>query len=118
METVGIALPTPVGHHILAKLLKAEEKHGPIFIPESRKIDEDHANMMATVIAIGPDCYLDAERFPSGPRCQVGDTILMKSLAGVRVMIGPSSDREEYRIINDDTPLAIVHDTAMIGRAY
>lgn len=118
METVGIELPIPVGHHILAKLVKAEEKHGGIYIPESRKVDEDHANMMATVISIGPDCYLDVERFPSGPRCQIGDTILMKSLAGVRVMVGPTADREEYRIINDDTPLAIVPNPSMIGRAY
>ncbi len=113
------ALPQPVGFHILAKLVKSEAKHGALFIPEARKSDEDHASMVAEVVAIGPDCYLDGdERSPSGPLCQVGDFILIKSMAGVRFMFGPVTDREEYRIINDDTPLAKVSDPSLIGRAY
>ena len=118
MESIGIALPVPVGHHILAKPMVTEARYGNIVIPDSRKGDEDVASMVAEVVSLGPDCYLDIERFPSGPRCQPGDIILMKSMAGVRFMHGAGPEKVEYRIINDDTPLAIVGNPSMVGRAY
>lgn len=121
METITagieLQLPTPCGYHILVKLLTSAKKIGSIVIPDSRRVDEDHASMMATVIDMGPDAYLDPEKFPSGPRCKIGDTILMKSMAGQRVMIGQGNDKEEYRLINDDTVMALVSDPSIIGRA-
>ena len=65
------------------------------------------------VIAMGPDCYGDKERFPSGPSCKVGDFVLCRPNTGTRVKI----HGREFRIINDDSVQGVVEDPRGISRA-
>lgn len=113
-EEVDAALKVlkPTGYRLLVALAKVKEKQGSLYIPEARKTDEDAASMLATVIALGPDAYKDAAKFDA-PYCQYGDTIMMASYSGRRIKIG---DRE-YRLINDDTVIAVVDEPTKVSRA-
>ena len=55
---------------------------------------------------MGPDCYKDKSRFPNGPWCKRGDFVLMRAYSGTRIKI----HGKEFRLINDDTPEAVVDD--------
>jgi len=65
------------------------------------------------VIALGPDAYKDAERFPSGPSCQKGDFVIVRPNSGTRIKI----HGKEFRIIKDDMVEAVVQDPRGITRA-
>jgi len=65
------------------------------------------------VVAMGPDCYGDKDRFPTGPWCKVGDFVLVRPNAGTRVEIHGT----EMRVINDDSVEAVVLDPRGIRRA-
>jgi hypothetical protein len=64
------------------------------------------------VVDLGPDCYKDASRFPSGPWCKKGDFILVRPNAGSRLLI----HGREFRLINDDSVEAVVDDPRGIKR--
>jgi co-chaperonin GroES (HSP10) len=65
------------------------------------------------VVKLGPDCYKDATRFPTGPWCKTGDFILARPNSGTRLKI----HGREFRIINDDSVEGIVQDPRGITRA-
>ena len=64
------------------------------------------------VVAMGPDCYKDESKFPTGAWCKQGDFVLVRPNAGTRLLI---HDRE-FRIINDDSVEAVVDDPRGIKR--
>jgi co-chaperonin GroES (HSP10) len=64
------------------------------------------------VIELGPDCYKDTIRFPSGPWCKKGDFVLVRPNAGSRLLI----HGREFRLINDDSIEAVVDDPRGIKR--
>lgn len=105
----------PTGYRILVRMRKTDEKtrDGLLYVPQSTKMMEDTASQMGEVLAMGESAYMDSEKFPTGPWCKVGDTILMRSYAGSRFSI----DKEEYRIINDDTVEGVALDPSRIERA-
>jgi co-chaperonin GroES (HSP10) len=75
-----------------------------------------HEELLTTVLFVlkmGPDCYRDEKRFPSGPWCKEGDFVLVRPHAGTRVKI----HGREFRIINDDTVEGVVQDPRGISRA-
>jgi co-chaperonin GroES (HSP10) len=74
--------------------------------------NEELLTTVLFVVDIGPDCYKDEKRFPTGPWCQKGDFILVRPNAGTRLVI---HDRE-FRIINDDSVEAVVQDPRGIKR--
>jgi len=65
------------------------------------------------VLKMGPDCYKNESRFPTGPYCQEGDFIIMRSYSGTRMNI----HGKEFRLINDDTVEAVVDDPRGIEKA-
>jgi hypothetical protein len=65
------------------------------------------------VVKLGPDCYKDATRFPSGPSCKEGDFVIVRPNSGTRLKI----HGREFRIINDDSVEAVVQDPRGISRA-
>ena len=67
---------------------------------------------MLFVVDLGPDCYKDESRFPTGPWCKKGDFVLVRPNAVTRLVI---HDRE-FRIINDDSVEGIVDDPRGIKR--
>jgi co-chaperonin GroES (HSP10) len=64
------------------------------------------------VVKMGPDCYKDPSRFPTGPWCKVGDFILARPNSGTRLKI----HGREFRIINDDSVEGLVEDPRGITR--
>jgi co-chaperonin GroES (HSP10) len=108
-------LPAPKGYRILCAIPEAEETFdsGIIKSDETRRHDELLSTVLF-VVDMGPDCYADKERFPTGPWCKKGDFILVRPNAGTRLVI---HDRE-FRLINDDSVEAVVQDPRGIKRKF
>jgi co-chaperonin GroES (HSP10) len=114
MEEKATQLPKPSGYHILVALPEADEKYdsGLIKADETRRFEEVLATVFF-VVELGPDCYNDKEKFPTGPWCKPGDFVLARPNSGTRLKI----HGREFRLINDDTVEAVVQDPRGISRA-
>lgn len=113
-EEKATQLPNPVGYHILVTMLEAEEKYdsGIFKADETRRFEEVLATVFF-VVKMGPDCFKDEKRFPTGPWCKEGDFILARPNSGTRLKI----HGKEFRLLNDDTVEAVVQDPRGISRA-
>lgn len=106
-------LPSPSGYRILCAIPEQEkETESGIIMADDYLRREELLTTVLFVVELGPDCYADKERFPTGPWCKQGDFILVRPNAGTRVVI---HDRE-FRIINDDSVEAVVQDPRGIKR--
>lgn len=100
-------LPQPSGYRILCAVPEVEAKtSGGIIKADITRQNEELLTTVLFVVDLGPDCYRDEKRFPSGPWCKKGDFILVRPHAGTRVKI----HGKEFRIINDDSVEAVVED--------
>jgi co-chaperonin GroES (HSP10) len=108
-------LPEPKGYHMLCAIPEAEEAfdNGILKSDETRRHDELLTTVLF-VIKMGPDCYKDPTRFPTGPYCKEGDFVLTRPNAGTRLVI----HGREFRIINDDSVEAVVQDPRGITRKF
>lgn len=107
-------LPEPSGYKILLTLPEIEAKtDGGIIKPDSVLSIEETATVIGFVTKMGPDCYKDKDRFPSGPYCKEGDFVLVRAFQGTRVKIHGA----EFRMINDDNVEAVVDDPRGYERA-
>jgi co-chaperonin GroES (HSP10) len=108
-------LPKPSGYRILCAIPEAEESYdsGIIKSDETRRHDELLTTVLF-VVDLGPECYADKTRFPTGPWCKQGDFILVRPNAGTRLVI----HGREFRIINDDSVEAVVEDPRGISRKF
>ena len=107
-------LPDPSGYRILCAIPEIENRYDSGIVKAD--ITLQHEELLTTVlfvIKMGPDCYKDEKRFPSGPWCKTGDFILVRPHAGTRVKI----HGREFRIINDDSVEGVVEDPRGISRA-
>ena len=107
-------LPDPSGYRILCAIPEIEDSYDNGLIKSEFKMK--HEELLTTVLFVvkmGPDCYKDKDRFPSGPWCKQGDFILVRPHAGTRVKI----HGREFRIINDDAVEGVVEDPRGISRA-
>jgi len=82
-------------------------------MPDSLKSAEQTASVIGFVVKAGPDAYMDKDKFPNGPYCQEGDFVIFRSYSGTRFKI----DKQEFRLINDDTVEAVVEDPRGYTRA-
>ena len=100
-------LPEPTGYRILIAIPDKEEKtEGGILKAQETLHYEEVSSIVGFVMKMGPDCYKDETRFPTGPWCQVGDFVLFRSFSGTRIKIYG----KEFRMINDDNVEAVVDD--------
>jgi co-chaperonin GroES (HSP10) len=107
-------LPDPAGYRILCALPEIEDKYDSGIVKAD--ISVKHEELLTTVlfvVKLGPDCYKDEKRFPSGPWCKQGDFILVRPHAGTRVKI----HGRDFRVINDDSVEGVVDDPRGISRA-
>ena len=113
-DDVKSQLPEPQGYKILVVMPQADEKTEGGIVKASQTIkDEEVSNICGYVLKLGPDCYKDERRFPSGPWCKQGDWVVFRAYSGTRMkMYG-----KEFRIINDDTVEAVVEDPTGVVRA-
>ena len=113
-EEKATQLPKAVGYKILVALPEAEEKFesGIVKSDETKRMEEVLATVFF-VVDLGPDCYTDKVRYPTGPWCKKGDFILARPNSGTRLKI----HGREFRMINEDTVDAVVQDPRGISRA-
>lgn len=107
-------LPEPTGYRILCALPEVDKKtEGGLWKPDMTILHEEVLTTVLFVLKMGPDCYKDEKRFPTGPWCKEGDFVLVRPHAGTRVKI----HGREFRIINDDAVEGVVQDPRGISRA-
>jgi co-chaperonin GroES (HSP10) len=107
-------LPDPSGYRILCAIPDIENKFDSGLVKAEVTVhNEELLTTVLFVAKMGPDCYKDKERFPSGPWCKVGDFILVRPHAGSRLKI----HGREFRIINDDSVEGVVEDPRGVSRA-
>jgi|TARA_R110000822_G_scaffold62439_1_gene153971 chaperonin GroES len=100
-------VPKPTGYRLVLFPLKLESKTaGGIHLTDAVIEQASVATNVCKVIEVGPDAYLDKNKFPNGAWCKKNDWIIIAKYAGSRVSI----DGGELRIINDDEVLAVVED--------
>ena len=106
-------LPVPQGYRMLCALPEAEEKFDSGIVKSTETMrNEEVLSTVFFVVDMGPDCYKDEKRFPTGPWCKKGDFILARPNTGTRLKI----HGREFRLINDDSVEAVVQDPRGISR--
>lgn len=112
-EEKATQLPEPSGYHILCAIPEIDKEYASgIVKADSTMHYEEVLSTVFFVVKVGPDCYKDTTRFPSGPWCKVGDFILARPNTGTRLKI----HGREFRIINDDSVEGVVSDPRGISR--
>ena len=113
-ESIARKIPEPTGYKLLIKPLEVKEKtDSGIYMPDALKNAEQTASVIGFVVKAGPDAYRDTEKFPNGPYCKEGDFVIFRSYSGTRFKI----EKQEFRLINDDTVEAVVSDPRGYTRA-
>lgn len=115
LEEKAAQLPKPSGYKILCAIPEQDKSYegdiGIIKADETIRYDELLTTVLF-VVDLGPDCYMDKAKFPTGPWCQKGDFVLIRPNAGSRLLI----HGREFRIINDDSVEGVVEDPRGIKR--
>ena len=112
-EEKATQLPKPSGYRILCAIPEVEKEFdsGILKADETLRYDELLTTVLF-VVDLGPDCYKDPTRFPTGAWCKKGDFVLVRPNAGTRLVI----HGREFRIINDDSVEGVVDDPRGIKR--
>lgn len=107
-------LPRPSGYRILCAIPEVEETYESGLVKADATINfEEKLATVLFVVALGPDCYNDPVKFPTGPWCKQGDFVIVRPNSGTRLLI----HGREFRLINDDTVESVVDDPRGIKRA-
>ena len=108
-------LPQPTGWRILVLPFKMGEKtKGGILMGQDTLEKQQVASQCGNILAMGPDCYRDKNRYKQGPWCKVGDWIMFARYAGSRIKI----EGGEVRLLNDDEILATIKNPEDILHEY
>jgi len=98
-------LPKPTGWRIVVLPFRMDEKtKGGILVGQDTLDKQQVASQCGNVLAMGPQCYKDKERYPDGPWCKKGDWVIFARYAGSRIQI----EGGEIRLLNEDEILATV----------
>ena len=110
-------LPDPAGFMLLTVVPEAMEEYADSdvgIVKSGKEIwKEEMLTPVLFVVKMGPEAYQDNTRFPSGPRCKIGDFVIVRPNSGTRLKI----HGREFRIINDDSVEGTVQDPRGITRA-
>lgn len=113
-EEKGKQLPVPTGYRMLCMVPKVEDKYSSGLLKADITVQYEEAMAVVLFVAkMGPDCYKDEKKFPTGPWCKEGDFVLVRPHAGSRLKI----HNTEWRMLNDDCIEAVVDDPRGISRA-
>ena len=106
-------LPRPSGYRILCAIPEVEKEYDSGLVKADTTVHyEELLTTVLFVVDLGPDCYKDTGRFPTGPWCKKGDFVLVRPNAGTRLVI----HGREFRLINDDSVEGVVDDPRGIKR--
>lgn len=111
-------LPDPSGFYLLCVVPEAMEEYANSdvgLVKDAKTMYyEEVTTPVLFVVKMGPEAYKDQTRFPSGPRCKIGDFVIVRPNSGTRLKI----HGREFRIINDDSVEGVVQDPRGISRAF
>jgi hypothetical protein len=112
-EDKATQLPKPSGYKILCAIPEVDKTYdsGLAKAEETMHIEEVLTTVLF-VVKLGPDCYLNKEKFPTGPWCKEGDFVLVRPNTGSRLVI----HGREFRMIYDDSVDGVVDDPRGIRR--
>ena len=100
-------LPQPTGWRILVLPFKGKKKSkGGVYFSDEQVERQQLATVCGNILAMGPDCYKDKDKFPRGPWCKKGDWVIFALYAGSRFKI----EGGEVRLLNDDEVIATIND--------
>ena len=100
-------VPNPTGYRIVLFPLKLQGKtKGGVLLTDDTVTESQVTTNICKVLKMGPECYKDKEKFPSGPWCKEGDWVLITRYAGSRIEI----EGGEIRMLNDDEILGTIDD--------
>ena len=100
-------LPNPTGWRLLVMPFRVKEKsEGGIIIAQEALDRARAAVQVGYVLKLGPLCYGDKERYPTGPWCKEKDWVIFARYAGSRMEI----EGGEIRMLNDDEILGTIED--------
>lgn len=100
-------LPNPTGWRILVMPFQVKEKsEGGIIIAQETLDRARAAVQVGYVLKMGPLCYEDKDKYPTGPWCAEKDWVIFARYAGSRMEI----DGGEIRMLNDDEVLGTIDD--------
>ena len=109
-------MPDPCGFYLLCVVPEAMEEYADSevgIVKDSKTMYyEEVTTPVPFVVKMGPEAYQDKSRFPSGPRCKVGDFVVVRPNSGTRLKI----HGREFRMINDDSVEGTVEDPRGISR--
>ena len=76
-------LPKPTGWRLLVLPFKMNEKtKGGLHLAETTLEKQQVGSQVGLVMAMGPQCYKDKERYPEGPWCKEKDWVMFARYAG------------------------------------
>ena len=108
-------LHAPTGWRMLILPFKMNEKtKGGLYLGQDTLERQQVGSTCGLILAMGPDCYGDKEKFPEGPWCKKGDWVIFARYAGSRIQI----DGGEVRLLNDDEVLATIDNPEDILHQY
>jgi|TARA_R100001460_G_scaffold36882_10_gene70809 co-chaperonin GroES (HSP10) len=100
-------LPNPTGWRILVMPFQVkEETQGGIIIAQETLDRARAAVQVGYVLKMGPLCYEDKDKYPTGAWCKEKDWVIFARYAGSRMGI----DGGEIRMLNDDEILGTIDD--------
>ena len=100
-------LPDPTGWRILVMPFRVKEKsEGGIIIAQETLDRARAAVQVGYVLKMGPLCYKDEDKYPTGLWCKPKDWVIFARYAGSRMGI----DGGEIRMLNDDEILGTIDD--------
>lgn len=110
-------LPDPSTYYILTVVPEAMEEYADSevgLVKDAKTMYyEEVLTPVLFVVKMGPDCFADKTRFPSGPSCKQGDFVIVRPNSGTRLKI----HGREFRLIADTSVEAVVQDPRGISRA-
>ena len=100
-------LPDPTGWRLLVMPFQVKEKsEGGVIIAQETLDRARAAVQVGYVLKMGPLCYKDDDKYPTGPWCKPKDLVIFARYAGSRMGI----DGGEIRMLNDDEVLGTIGD--------
>lgn len=100
----------PLDQRVLVMPDKVEQRTaGGIIIPDSALEQKEHAQVKATLVAVGVNAWAEALASPAFTAPVPGDRVMIAKYGGVLVK---GADGEDYRVMNDEDITALLEETA------
>ena len=101
--------PRPTGYNVLVAQYITPEKKGSLFMPEQTRREDEYQGCVGIVLAVGPEAYADAAKFPAGPWVKPGDWVAWPRMKGAvtRFALVNGQRKAVLTIMADDAFVAV-----------